>query len=435
MKHTALFFFVVVYCLFSISLSSAVQKPARPDLVHEVMEGKRQEARASWWGFDAEDSTEYLQQAINSRVKKLIIDRKPTPWVTRPLTGVSNQEIVLESGAQLAALKGAFYPKGDCLLSFRECENVVIRGEKEDGGKSAQMRMHKEDYQSSAYEKSEWRHGLLLSGCRNVLIQDLTIERTGGDGIYLGASPTKGANLNVVIRRVDCNDNHRQGISVISADGLLIEDCRLRNTNGTAPQAGIDFEPNSTTDSLVHCVLRRCVAEGNAGTGYQLCPQSMSSKSIPVSIVLEDCISRGNGWHAIHLCSAQNDQPRGTLVITGFLSENDNLAGLSVQFNPFNGIGIEMRDSVVRDASRKDPSFPPIYVQGVGSDTRPTGNIRLNSVTIKDDLDRPFIKVRDPKGNGIQGIRGRITLERNGLTQTIVVDDNWLRRYSRGGTK
>ena len=347
------------------------------------------------------------------------------------MTGVSNQEIVLESGAQLVALKGAFHPKGDCLLSFQGVREYHYPRREEDGGKSAHILMRKDDYQSAAYDKSEWRHGLSLSGCRDVLIQDLTIEKTGGDGVYLGASSTKGANCNVVIRRVDFNDNHRQGISVISADNLLIEDCRLRNTNGTAPQAGIDFEPNSTTDLLVNCVLRRCVAEGNGGTGYQLCPQSMSSKSKPISIFLEDCISRSNGLHAIHVCSAQKDQPRGLLRVTRFLSERDSLAGLAVQFNPFNGIRIEMNDSVIRDAAREDSFFMPIYVQGVGSDTRPTGNIHLNRVTIKDDLDRPFIRLRDPKGNGIQGITGQVTLEKNGQRQKIVIDDNWLRRYSR----
>ena len=32
----------------------------------------------------------------------------------------------------------------------------------------------------------------------------------------------------------------RQGISVIAADGLLVEDCLMHGTNGTDPQAGLD---------------------------------------------------------------------------------------------------------------------------------------------------------------------------------------------------
>src|SRR6478672_4697809 len=73
----------------------------RSQWVAEVREGRRDEARASWWGFDAQDSTAFLQAAINSKVKRLIIDRQSSPWMTGPLTGVSGQEIVLESGTEL----------------------------------------------------------------------------------------------------------------------------------------------------------------------------------------------------------------------------------------------------------------------------------------------------------------------------------------------
>ena len=43
----------------------------RPDLVTKVQSGTLKEARASWWGFDREDSTKFLQTAIDSRVPLL----------------------------------------------------------------------------------------------------------------------------------------------------------------------------------------------------------------------------------------------------------------------------------------------------------------------------------------------------------------------------
>lgn len=364
----------------TLTESHTAKRFAKPELVRDVMNGKQHEARVSWWGFDAEDSTVYLQEAINSKVRRLIVDRQPSAWATRPLKGVSNQEIVLEAGAEVVALKGAYRAKGDCLLTFQECEQVVIRGAKKDRGKSAGIRMHKEDYQSGAYEKSEWRHGLAFLGCNNVRVQDLRIEKTGGDGIYLGTTPGKTANRNVVIRRVDCNANHRQGISVISAENLLIKDCLLRNTAGTAPEAGIDFEPNGPGESLVNCVMRRCLATNNAGTGFQVCPQFLSSRSKPLSIELANCTSRGNKQHAIHLCSAPQDPPGGRLRITRFVAENDGMAGLAVQFNPADAVRIEMEDSVIRDCAQKDSFFRPIYVQGLDSENRPAGNIHFRNV-------------------------------------------------------
>jgi hypothetical protein len=429
MKHVFLPICIVLYGLFCVPISAGTQNFANPGLVREVLDGKRSEARVSWWGFDAKDSTEFLQNAINSKARKLIIDRQTSAWITRPLAGVNNQEIVFEAGTELVALKGAFHASGDCLLSFQQCTNVIVRGEKEDGGKSARIRMHKEDYQSGAYEKSEWRHGLSCSGCQNVLIQDLTIEKTGGDGIYLGSTWDKHPNLYVVIRRVDCNDNHRQGISVISVKDLLIEHCRLRNTDGTDPRSGIDFEPNSPDDSLINCVVRHCIAENNAGTGYQICPQSMSSRSKPISIYLENCVSRNNKQHAIHLCSAPKDPPGGLLRITHLVSENDGMAGLAVQFNPYNAVRIELEDTVIRDSARKDTFFHPIYVQGANSD--PAGNIHFKNVTIIDDLDRSFIRIRNRKGDRLKDVAGDIVLERNGRKETIAIDDALLDKISQ----
>ncbi len=410
----------------TLTESPKAKRFGRPDLVQDVLNGQRHEARVSWWGFDPADSTACLQEAIDSRVKRLILDRQPSAWITRPLTGVSDQEIVFEPGTELVALKGAFQAGSDCLLSFRGCENVVVRGDRPDQGKPGRIRMHKEDYQSTAYEKSEWRHGLAFYGCRNVLVQDLVIEQTGGDGVYLGAGSKQMPNRQVTIRRVDCIANHRQGMSVISAEDLLIEDCRLRQTDGTDPKAGIDFEPNHPADSLVNCVVRRCTAEFNAGTGFQICPQSMNSSSKPISIDLDQCVSRGNRQHAIHFCSAPKDPPVGSLRITGFLAENDGMAGLSVQFNPYDAVRIELEDCTLRDCAREDSFFPPLYVQGLEADSRPVGNLHFKNVTVRDDRERPILKIRDRKGQGLRAITGEIILERQGGRETIAIDEAWL---------
>ena len=62
---------VSLLCLCSVSVSA---EWARPDLVAKVASGELREARASWWGFDAADSTAYVQAAINSGAAKLIVE-------------------------------------------------------------------------------------------------------------------------------------------------------------------------------------------------------------------------------------------------------------------------------------------------------------------------------------------------------------------------
>ncbi len=58
-------------CLCALAASA---EWARPDLVAKVASGELKEARASWWGFDKDDSTAYLQAAITSGVERLVVE-------------------------------------------------------------------------------------------------------------------------------------------------------------------------------------------------------------------------------------------------------------------------------------------------------------------------------------------------------------------------
>ncbi|MCQ2393886.1 MAG: right-handed parallel beta-helix repeat-containing protein [Kiritimatiellae bacterium] len=260
---------------------------ARPDLVAKVAAGELKEARVSWWGFDATDATRFLQAALDSRVPRLVVDKMPSPWVALPLKGVSNQTLVFEPGAEICAKRGEYKSKGACLLTFAECQNVRLEG-------PGVLRMWHADYMTGAYEKSEWRHALSILSCSNVVVQGLSCIDSGGDGIYLGARGAVRKNVDIVIRDVVCRDNHRQGISVISVENLLIENTQLLTTHGTAPQAGIDFEPNHPQEVLKNCVMRNCRAAGNAGAGFATWAGQLNTASEPVDLRFENCVSVGD---------------------------------------------------------------------------------------------------------------------------------------------
>ena len=407
---------------------------ARADLVKEVESGKHKEAKLSWWGYDKQDSTAIIQKAIKSGVTKLYIDAQATPWYTRPLEGVSNLHIIFERGAELAALPGAYKPQGDCLLTFSSCKNVVIRGPIGDRGKSARITMRKADYQSSDYEKSEWRHGLAILACKNVLIQDIAIERTGGDGIYLGAAYEKGPNEDITIRRVDCNENHRQGISVITAKNLLIEDCLLRNTSGTAPEAGIDLEPNGVNEVLSNCVIRRCISEGNNGSGYLICPQSLNPTSQPIAITIDRCMAKKNHQHAVQVCSKPQASVSGVINIKRFEGSDDQMAGLAVQF-AYPRLRIELTDVVFRNEGVHEDFFTPIYLQDVGTDSRSIKSVVFRRVTVFDDVQRSTIWERSYLGTGADDVTGDVTVIRNGQKNRLAINRKLLRQISEEKSK
>ena len=262
-----------------------------PELVSKALKGEVPEARADWWGFDEKDSTKQLQAALDSGVRRLVLPKMTGPWYASPLRGRSDLELVFEDGAELRAKRGAFKGVAESLLTFRNCENVTIRGR-------GVLRMWKADYQRAPYKPAEWRHALSILACRNVLVDGLRICESGGDGIYVSTSkPANGFRSyseGVTIRNVKCLHNHRQGVSVIACKDLLIERCVFSDTHGTSPQAGIDFEPNSPEDAMINCVVRECLFERNGGFGVDGLFTYHDEATPKLDITISRCYSRDN---------------------------------------------------------------------------------------------------------------------------------------------
>ena len=229
--------------------------------------------KASSFGFDPEDSTRFLQAALDSDASEIVVDKMPSAWVTTPLKGTSNKRIVFEDGVELVAKKGAFLGGGDHVMDFINCSNVTLTGR-------ATLRMNKADYLKPPYQKSEHRHALNFYGCRDVLIEGLAIVESGGDGIYVGHG--NGPCRNFVLRGVTCINNRRQAISGISVDGLLIDRCTFKDTSGTPPAAGIDFEPNRGDQSIRNVTMRESVFD----CARESPPTPARRKTMPMSVTM-----------------------------------------------------------------------------------------------------------------------------------------------------
>lgn len=108
----------------------------------------------------------------------------------------------------------------------------------------------------------EWGHGINISRCDRVHIENTTIKNCWGDGIYLGSNANEthdtGCN-NVTITNCLIDNNRRNGISVIDCDNFIIDGCTISNTHGTNPQTGIDIERNSdsqiTSGTIKNCTF------------------------------------------------------------------------------------------------------------------------------------------------------------------------------------
>ena len=302
-----------------------------PEAIEAVANGTRTDANAAWWGFSSEDSTEALQSAIDSGAKTVTVPYVGAPWIVRPIKLRSNLELVFEPGVLVLAKKGEFKGKGDSLFSAADMTDITIRGY------GAVLRMHKKDYQSSEYEKAEWRMGFAFDGCKRVLVEGVRVESSGGDGFYIGATGENRWCEDVTLRNCICLDHHRQGLSVISAQNLLVENCVFSGTSGTAPEAGIDLEPNGPEERLVNCLFRNCTMENNAGCGILIYLKPLRSTSEPVSIRFENCVVRMGtagmtmadftdvnmeGNSGITVAAVRDDGPQGLIEFVNCTTEN-----------------------------------------------------------------------------------------------------------------
>ena len=296
------------------------------------------EVKVSSFGFDAADSTRFLQAALDSDADRVVVDRQAGPWVTKPLFGRrSNVEIVFERGVELVAKKGEFRGRNDCLVKFVSVTNVTVRGY------GATWRMHRADYDAAPYAKGEWRHSLSLLSAENVLVEGLTLVESGGDGVYVAdSSRTRQPCRNIVLRDLVCDRHYRQGISVITVDGLLIERCKLTNTWGTPPAAGIDFEPNAAHEELADIVMRDCEIFNNQGCGIEFYLGQLDASTRPVSVKIENCRSHDNAQSGFFLGFGKKSTfTKGTVSVRNCTFENEKGAAVRLVRKPKEAVSVD----------------------------------------------------------------------------------------------
>ncbi|MBR3222190.1 MAG: right-handed parallel beta-helix repeat-containing protein [Kiritimatiellae bacterium] len=273
----------------AITLCAFAEEPwACQDKVAQVESGEIADAQVSWWGYDVNDSTRFIRAALASGAKTVVLDNRGGPYYTLPLSIRSNLKLVVPEGVELVAKRGAYKNTDDALLTLDCVTNVIITG----GGT---LRMWLDDYTNRYdYTCGEWRHAMVLRGCHNVQIENLKVFKAGGDGICLGTSAHARSNTDIVIRNVTLTRSNRQGISVITADRLLVERCVMEDTCGTLPMSGIDFEPNFPDQMLHDIVMRDCISRRNLGSGFDFSVGNLNGRSKTISITLENCRSEQN---------------------------------------------------------------------------------------------------------------------------------------------
>ncbi|WLT30175.1 right-handed parallel beta-helix repeat-containing protein [Geothrix sp. PMB-07] len=189
----------------------------------------------------------------------------------------SNMTLSLSAGAVLKAIPNSAGTYAIVAISFASKVNVV-------GGTLLG------DRSAHSGTSGEWGMGLSINNSDQVVIQGVTAKECWGDGFYITDLCS-----NVTLCNVTADHNRRQGLSVTSVNGLVVKNSVFKNTQGTAPECGIDVEPNGgQTCNNIH--ISECIFSGNAGGGIQQgASEADMSYTFATNTIIENNEVFGNG--------------------------------------------------------------------------------------------------------------------------------------------
>jgi len=350
---------------------------------------------ASSFGYNDDDSTEALRSALASSDPLILVDKQAGDWVVGPIKNFSatDKTIVFQDGVTIRAKEGGFPERNNILLQFVNPKNLKIYGY------GAHLRMNK-----SEYVDYEGRHALSIHSGEDVTIEGLTISDSGGDGIYLGLSSNgRNYNENIRINRVVCDNNRRQGMSIISAQNVWVTNCTFSNTKGTLPEAGVDLEPNSEDERLVNINFDGCRFTKNNHSGFVLAPQHLTRDSIPVSVsVTNSYFSMNhvpeNAYIASEVVLGSGKDPLSTVTGSlefGNIHFDGSLWGLFHTRKSDLAYQVSFKDIVAENIAQADEGSRAIitFEIGVNPTTSSLGGVSFENTSISYQSDIPVMYV------------------------------------------
>jgi len=141
---------------------------------------------------------------------------------------------------------------------------------------------------------SEFQHGIGFRTSTDIVIRDCVLNNNAGDGIEIAGNNATTWSERITLQNVVCSGNNRNGLSVIACKTLRVIGGSYSYSSGTAPNAGIDIEPNNLTDPIEDIVLIDVLMEHNGVFGF-LCNLRPKHTVLQEGIRLNNCTMRFNG--------------------------------------------------------------------------------------------------------------------------------------------
>jgi hypothetical protein len=332
------------------------------------------------------DMRALLQKALDAAVgKKLIINSaqwKMSPLaVGSPTFGLcldipSSITVEFEPGAtiELLAHSHTIYQ----MMRIWDRDNVTIVSPVLNGRK---------DLNSAV--TGEFGMGVDVRGGSNIKIMYPITNNMWGDGCYLERSVTS-VPVNVLFESPRADGCRRQGMSVCAADGLTVNNPVWSNIAGTAPQCGLDIEPNSNAAELKGIRINNPMTKNCLGPGIAVI-MPLFAGAVPkvVDILIENHVDDGSNTGCnVSFTNTVAGTLSGSIRTVNPIYKNNTFAAFSAYEASSTGPLIEViRPHAVNpnrsgSTSQTDSSVF-ISARKVGSVlTFPVGNIKITEPSI-----------------------------------------------------
>lgn len=263
----------------------------------------------------SEEYTKYIQNAINKHSKL----RFPNfSLLIRGLQLKSNSILFFDSNSllKIKPTKSSFYSG----LFLNGLKNVKIYNLKVQG-----------DRLNHLGKGGEHGFGVEIRNSSNVLIKNFAISECWGDGIIIDDRPEiNKCTDNITLINGVLDYNRRDGISIISGDGINISKLSIFNTMGTNPMCGIMIEqPNHSANTLGEINIFDVKFNNNViGIGLNLDNYFDGGISKPIYLNVNNC-EISNSSIGISIVSSRTEKHlknfSGHIDITNVLFHMNNI--------------------------------------------------------------------------------------------------------------
>jgi parallel beta-helix repeat protein len=347
-------------------------------------------------GFGGDD-TNVFQTALNSTAANgQTLEIPAGNYNINPVTFPSNSNVFVDSGATVTANPG--YADGVSMLAIGS-SNVTITGA---DATTSIFHMLKAEYTSG-----EQRHCMYVAGATNVTISGISCNDSGGDGLYLANS------TNVTVEDCIFNNNRRQGSSITGGVNHVyyLRDY-FTNTSGTAPQSGIDIEPNDASGFLLDINIDDCYTDDNAGDGLMVSTWLMNSSSQPIGITVLRNHSTGNQRYGYVGINSDPSNAPGAILIQDSFSDQSGSAGAAARFYAANGASLTFQNLTITNShvNGPDPDYgdsAAVDIVRGGGGTVPEGNVHFLNINIAatNGTNTYYFNLQDGSGTGVSNVQ------------------------------